>query len=1018
MTTTTVTPYLPDLELCLVEGGEFMMGDDNVEGAKPAHRVRVSGFWMGKYPVTQRLWQAVMGNNPSRFKGERRPIEQVSWDDTQNFLQKLNALPEVQTFILQLDPSGTEFRLPTEAEWEYAARGGIHSQGYKYAGSDRAKQVAWYKENSGDETHEVGLLLPNELGLCDISGNVWEWCGDWFFGEYYAACHEQGKIYNPQGYDRSVSRILRGGCFFRSPQDCRAVYRFHNPPEDRYGNIGFRLVFSFREFVGARHAVSLPSATIPKPKNICQIENILNITLRPAPSFPTPLDGLMAFKENHSKYLLDEQGQLIGLNLAATELDDERWQKIADLLEQDSVQLCALNLCENNIKNIPLPGIAALSVLDLDDNPLLNKIPPDVVKSGNTAILNWLKDTGKRPILEAKVMFIGDSNYGKTHLISMLKNGSVAPGITTTHGIERCRICDAESPAGNIRLNVWDLGGQQFMRSTHQLFFTERTLYVLVTEARRERNELNHWLNLVHELAADAPVLVVINKIDLDDHDIDREPLRRDYPNIKGFVRTACFDSQPGGPVHGIIALDTIKELEQEIHRIVSDRKLMPSVFAEQRQEWFTVKDALEDMEEDYISYEDYQRRPHIRELPAEEQKQNLKQLAWLGTVVSFIDDHRLNDTHVINPQWLLDGIYRFINDAEIKKRQGEFSVTDFARLLDVQRYPEQRYNFFVELMKKFRLCYPLRCKENTWLLPDLFADIEPKNVWPETDTMRFRLSYSNFPPDLFITQFIVESYQNIVDEKRWRSGVVIQDKIGGCPTIVRRSFRHDRIEIEVAGPKNMRRSSLHLLLSVFDNLHQPYEPSLKAAREIPYKNVWLNYDHLLKFEQNDKPYFHPELEEDIPVSEVLDGYGRPGKDDEQLDRIESKIDAHIIETRTDHNRFENKQNKLRHELERYQIELKRANAIDERKLQTHFAELQALFAQLAQQPEIQQDQELAKQLAELNKESAIADAKLFVYVLPQIIHFFLPLTANIKLECDLGKILQKFSAWLKKIIS
>jgi small GTP-binding protein len=757
-----------------------------------------------------------------------------------------------------------------------------------------------------------------------------------------------------------------------------------------------------------------------KPDIIHQIENLLNITLlHPAPSLPTPLDGLMAFKENHPKYLLDEQGQLVGLNLAAIGLDDERWKKIADLLEQDGVQLQALNLWLNQLKKfVPPPNIAALTALDLDENPIKN-IPPDVVKSGNAAILKWLKDTGKRPVLEAKVMFIGDSNYGKTHLISLLRDGRVAPGITTTHGIERCRIRDAASPAGNIRLNVWDLGGQQFMRSTHQLFFTERTLYVLVTEARRERSELNHWLNLVHELAADAPVLVVINKIDLDDHDIDREPLRRDYPNIKDFVRTACFDSQPDGPVQGIVALDSINALEQAIHRIVSDRKQMPSVFAEQRQEWFTVKDALEEMQEDYISYEDYQRRPHIRELPAEEQKLNLKQLAWLGTVVSFIDDHRLNDTHVINPQWLLDGIYRFINDAEIKEqRRGEFSFADFARLLeDRQRYPEQKYNFFVELMKKFRLCYPLRCRENTWLLPDLFADIEPEHVWQETDVMRFRLSYSSFPPDLFITQFIVERYQDIVDEKRWRSGVVIQDKIGGCPAIVRRSFRHDRIEIEVAGPKNMRRSSLHHLLNVFASLHQPYEPSLKVAREIPYKNVWLNYDHLLKFEQNNKPCFHPELEEDVPVAAVLDGYGRPGRENEQLARIERKIDAHVMETRTDHNRFENKQNKLRHELERFQIAFKRANAIDERKLQTHFAELQALLTQLAQQPEIQQDQELAKQLAELNKEPAFANAQLFVYVLPQIIHFLLPLSANIKLECDLGKIMEKFSAWLKKII-
>lgn len=224
------------------------MGDDNGEydDEKPAHRVRVSGFWMGRFQVTQRLWQAVMKGNPSEFKGERRPVEQVSWDDAQEFLRTLNALPDVQAFVCQLEPPGAAFRLPTEAEWEYAARGGKYSQDYKYAGSDRAKQVAWHKANSGDETHEVGLLLPNELNLHDMSGNVWEWCQDWFSGEYYAACHQQGVAENPQGPDSGEYRVLRGGSWFFDLLDCRAVFRLYDPPVYRDVSIGFRLVLAFK----------------------------------------------------------------------------------------------------------------------------------------------------------------------------------------------------------------------------------------------------------------------------------------------------------------------------------------------------------------------------------------------------------------------------------------------------------------------------------------------------------------------------------------------------------------------------------------------------------------------------------------------------------------------------------------------------------------------------------------------------------------------------------------------------
>lgn len=646
---------------------------------------------------------------------------------------------------------------------------------------------------------------------------------------------------------------------------------------------------------------------------IKQIENILRLKLHPAPVRDgDPLAAVMPFKEKYPKYALDKAGNLIGLNLAKTGLTDEKWQKILDLPGL-SAHLRALNLNENGLTAFPFPegtglrkleilhlaenkltefalpdGMDALTDLELEENPLKSP-PPDVVALGKSEILKWLKDTGKRPVLEAKVMFIGDSNYGKTHLIEMLLHQKITRKITTTHGIERCRMEDALSKEGPIRLNVWDLGGQRFMRSTHQFFFTERTLYVLVTVARRERKDLNHWLQLVHEIGDDAPVLVVINKTDLDEHDIDREALRREYPNIRDFVRTAVYDN----PEKGVVALDTIQKLQSRIHEIVADKKEMPSVFVEQRPEWFIVKKELESMKEEYISFEAYRRIKHIESLSEEEKYLNLKQLASLGTVVSFVDDPRLADTHVINPQWIMDGVYTLINDAEVKdKRRGEFSFADLKRLLPLKRYPAEKYPFLVELMEKFKLCYPVRGRKDTFLLPDLFSDIEPAGVWPEEDKgLQFRFNYGNFPPDLFMAQFIVERYADIVDEKRWRSGVVVSDR--RCKAIVRRAFSNEYIEIEVVGPEKQRRGYLHELLGVFRELHRPFE-NLKVTREIPFESVWLNYDHLLKYEERKQLYFHPELDKEIPVSEVLDGYAQPeerGKLDEQLDRIEKKLD-------------------------------------------------------------------------------------------------------------------------------
>ena len=228
----------PDVSMAfiLVEGCEFLMGDDQsqFDEEKPAHRVRLSTFYISKYPVTQSQWQAVTGENPAYFKGLNRPVENISWHEAQDYIEKLSK------------QTGKQFYLPTEAQWEYAARGGKYSQGYSYSGSDKLKQVAWYEENSNNETHEVGLLLANELGIHDMSGNVWEWCADALSEGYYQACQQQGVIENPPGPDAeaSIHRVLRGGSNFHQPQDCRVTYRFGRHPDNRTDRIGFRLCFS------------------------------------------------------------------------------------------------------------------------------------------------------------------------------------------------------------------------------------------------------------------------------------------------------------------------------------------------------------------------------------------------------------------------------------------------------------------------------------------------------------------------------------------------------------------------------------------------------------------------------------------------------------------------------------------------------------------------------------------------------------------------------------------------------
>ena len=214
-----------------VDGGTFTMGATAEQGSdaytveKPAHLVTLSTYYMGETEVTQELWEAVMGSNPSKFKGSRRPVEYVSWEDCQDFIRRLN------------QRTGRNFRLPTEAEWEYAARGGNKSYGYKYAGGSSSGDVAWYYGNSGNQTHDVATKRANELGLYDMSGNVWEWCQDWYSESYYSSSSQT----NPTGPSSGSFRVYRGGSWYDNARSCRVSYRNRSTPASRNFILGLRL---------------------------------------------------------------------------------------------------------------------------------------------------------------------------------------------------------------------------------------------------------------------------------------------------------------------------------------------------------------------------------------------------------------------------------------------------------------------------------------------------------------------------------------------------------------------------------------------------------------------------------------------------------------------------------------------------------------------------------------------------------------------------------------------------------
>ena len=214
-----------------VSGGTFTMGATSEmtepwDDEKTTHQVTLSSYYIGETEVTQALWKAVMGSNPSYFKGDNLPVETVSWNDCQTFISKLNSL------------TGKRFRLPTEAEWEFAARGGNQSRHTQYSGSSRIDDVAWYESNSDNKTHPVKTKQPNELGIYDMTGNVWEWCQDWY-GSYNSYAQT-----NPTGASSGSRRVGRGGSWGGSPRCCRSSNRYDSSPDYSIFNLGLRLVLS------------------------------------------------------------------------------------------------------------------------------------------------------------------------------------------------------------------------------------------------------------------------------------------------------------------------------------------------------------------------------------------------------------------------------------------------------------------------------------------------------------------------------------------------------------------------------------------------------------------------------------------------------------------------------------------------------------------------------------------------------------------------------------------------------
>ena len=421
----------------------------------------------------------------------------------------------------------------------------------------------------------------------------------------------------------------------------------------------------------------------------------------------------------------------------------------------------------------------------------------------------------------------------------------------------------------DVKIHIWDFGGQEIMHATHQFFLSQRSLYILVLDGRKEQDP-EYWLKHIESFGGDSPILVVLNKVDENpSHDVNRLFLQRKYPGV-AFYRVSAKENT------GIAYLR--RALGEALERVEILNTPWPG-------KWFAVKERLEGMDDSFISYDKYVDICDSVGLDVASTQETLVQfLHDLGVIVHFAD-FRLSDTHVLEPRWLTTAVYRIINSQTLADSHGVLELESLSTILEdsdgqaadtwakapslVDRvkgvfakrpdgftFPKSKHPYIIDLMKKFQLCYPLG--EDRVLIPDLLAVQEPKMVDDFSEALLFRIDY-DFLPKSVIARFIVRMHSLIKNGLQWRSGVVLEDPGIASTAVVRVDYAAKRIEVQVIGDR--RREFLTVIRSAFLDIRRGYE-KLKATERVPLPDnpeVAVSFKHLLLLEQKGDETFIPD---------------------------------------------------------------------------------------------------------------------------------------------------------------
>ncbi|NEP17061.1 MAG: GTP-binding protein [Leptolyngbya sp. SIO4C1] len=617
------------------------------------------------------------------------------------------------------------------------------------------------------------------------------------------------------------------------------------------------------------------------PKCIGQLKNLTTLWLAGNQISEIPecigqlkkLTTLWLYKNQISEIpeCIGQLKKLITLGLASNKISE-----IPEHLSQ-LTQLEKLDFKNNKINNFPewLKYLPCLKMLDLRRNPLpiffevlgpsdLNQDPGVIENIFN--YFHQLNSGTVRPLNEAKLLLVGQGSVGKTSLIQRLLDDRFNPNQSQTDGLN-VREWTVHVNSKDVRLNVWDFGGQEIYHATHQFFLTKRSLYLLVCNCRtsEDENRLEYWLKLIQSFGDASPVIIVGNKCDEQPLDINRKALREKYPNIQAILETSCQTAE------GIEALR--QAILHEVAQLRDVYNLLPL-------SWFEVKEQLERMDRDFISYSEYIGICHQHAIP-EEQNQNqlIDLLHNLGLVLNFREHPLLHNTSVLNPDWVTEGIYALLSDDALKTdTRGQLALADMSRVLPAERYPANRHHYLIGLMKEFQLCFELPdCRPVRQLIPGLLPKEEPEKTDLEGDILEFQYHYTVLPTSI-ISRFIVLTHEKIHNQTYWRSGVMLAyaegDEVYNIAR-VKADPADSKIFIAISGRDATRRTFLGILRDTFNKIHVGFA---KPTEWVPVpdhpEHPPLDYQELLGLEaMGVSDYPIGKLRTRVNLRQLLDGY-------------------------------------------------------------------------------------------------------------------------------------------------